>query len=256
MTFWKIVAATSKAVGAVFTQTKAISFDGSTEYMANTTVQNIGIANAFTFSVWLKFLSFPAAAPLYRFILVLSPLVGTINNIGIYNLSSSSKISVQIFDSTGVNIKDYMLTTAETVGVKTMFTFSWDGTNMKVYSDGTEDTTVTKNSDNAGTMTSTNRGVWIGSSRGTNMANVEISKANVWSSVLTAAEITSLYGGGTGYQSDYTTNFGSYVSAANCQHDWNLGRLASPSLGQDRGATPINVETNSANITDADIVTF
>jgi len=127
---------------------------------------------------------------------------------------------------------------------------------MKMYSIGAEDTTVTKNSDNSGSMTNTNRGVWIGAARGTNYSNAEISKFNLWSSVLTAAEISSLYNAGNGYQLDYTTNFGSYTSAANCQHDWNLGRLVSPNLGQDRGATPINIETNAVNIADADIVTF
>jgi len=129
--FWQTVAATTPAGAAPFTHTKAISFDGSTEYMANTTAQNIGISNVWTINIWINFLSFPVSSPPFRYLATISPATGVINNIGIYIESASGKLSAQIFSSSGSVIKDFTLTTSETVGVKTMLSVSWDGTNYE-----------------------------------------------------------------------------------------------------------------------------
>ena len=75
---------------------------------------------------------------------------------------------------------------------------TWDGTNLKLYLNGSEDTPYTKNNDDAVTMINTTRERYIGkvTAAGTAFFDGDLHSAYVWSRVLTSGEITTVYNGG------------------------------------------------------------
>jgi len=233
------------AIGSTYGvgNSNAISFNGVDEYMANATDQSIGVANAFTWSVWINVPSVPAATGVI--FEVRENAGGSINIIDI-QITTTGRWQIYLLDSAGVVIKSYISTNVVADGINHNLQFSWDGTTLIMVEDGVEDTTPTKATDIAGTMTATNRSIYIANFYSLAAPlSASIARITCWSTARSAAQMITNYNGGLGV--------GEAVTAL---HDWRLGNNAA-ALGEDLGTgTAIDVNANSVNITTADIVFY
>jgi len=232
----------------------AIDFDGSTEIMANTTAQAIGIANAWSIAVWLKI-----GSGSHNRMIEIAAVAGFGGNcpINIGDLTSSGKMEVYIQGPAANNNKLWKGNTSyNTDGTtKQHYVFTWDGTNFAIYRNGTADTPYNKTFvDGAPTQTDESRKVAIGGyANNTGNSNIIVNRLTLWNTVISAGSITSLYDSGNGWS---TKDPLLEADSAAVKHDWLPGKSVSPNLGKDYGASAINIETNAVNISDADRVTF
>ncbi|MFH1641356.1 MAG: LamG-like jellyroll fold domain-containing protein, partial [Nanoarchaeota archaeon] len=168
---------------------KGLSFDGVDDYVTRASTL-WGIANAWSVSVWYK--QSVAADGLYIW------NIGdkmTDNDPNEFKLVSNY---VYIADNAGDYFKYYSGIPTFT-DTWTHTTVTWDGTNLKVYQNGADITgSLTKTTDNAGTMTNTNRALWLGVYPvDGNPSNYYfkglIDEVRIWNRTLSAAEIQILY---------------------------------------------------------------
>jgi len=90
-----------------------------------------------------------------QFLFSLRPSSGVANGIDIQN--GTYNYEIEFFDSNGSTIKDYARNSAFSTGTWYVLTVTWDGTNLKIYVNGTEDTNINKRTDGSGSQTSTDR---------------------------------------------------------------------------------------------------
>jgi hypothetical protein len=84
------------------------------------------------------------------------------NNRIFLTLSGGSVATAYLYDSTGTNSKGYYGATQITAGTWVHYVATWDGTNLKLYINGMEDTPYNKITDQAVTQTNTSRRFVIG----------------------------------------------------------------------------------------------
>jgi len=233
---------------------KSIDFDGSTEYLRGAS-STLGIANVWTKSVWVMF---DAHASTYS---VLAMRGGNNNNRFQMDFITTGAdfIRIWMYSSAGSRFKDWAIpATNAPVGVWTMWSHTWDGTNLKIYINGSEFTSpITKNTDDSGTMSDTSRQVGIATlgDLSANFLNGKVHSTAMWSVVLTEEQLGVLHNSGEGALIDYREAQGAYTSTEvdAMEHYWRHG-FNSGDIGEDLGnGTAIDVGDESANITAADI---
>jgi hypothetical protein len=177
------------------------SLDISTsEECYNLTNATIGIANAWTVSFWLK----PAldAYTDARTVFQIQNNANANNRIlaTVQGDVANDPLRIVIADSTSAVIKQYEWDNAFNTTGWRLYTFTWNGTDLKYYQDGTFVTPTTITTDSTGSMDdSTRRGSLMTSIAGfSNLAGIAHSLA-IWTTALTAANIVALYHGGSGY---------------------------------------------------------
>jgi hypothetical protein len=230
---------------------QSIELNGTDEYLANTTDQDLGLGNAFSLNMWVKGVT-TAGTGVKRVFLVDQ----TSDNNNKFNLflvddTNGSKFRTRIFDSAGVKFKEYDFG-SYTANAFTMLSLTWDGTDLKVYQDGVDVTSgATKTTDNSGTRANDSHSVLIG---GGNIAvpaaswNGFIYSPALWTTALTAAEVTAIEAGASGY--NLRANAGDYVSAEFLNHLWDF--RTSTAIGYDYrnsdAGVQVDVLTDSAGI--------
>ena len=146
-------------------------------------------------------------------------------------------------------------TTTVTSGTWFHLAYTRSGTTVKLYVNGSLETTATNAAFGAGFGTSSNTDTLIGCFRG-NVINIDgkVDEVAVWDSVLTASEITKVYNSGEPF--DLTSNDGNYTSSTDLQGYWRFedntvsgsnGTIADSS-GNSRTATTKNGVTFSTDI--------
>jgi len=241
----------------VFTaQTVSVDFDGSTEFMANTTETTIGFGPSFTIAMWVK----PDVVGATQFLLDVKRSSGNADRIQVRTNSNLPRI--RIFDSTGgaPTLKDFQWdSSALTASAWNLVTFTYNvtGAVLKGYFDGSEDTGPTKFQDNSASR-SANPSMILGlasTGGGTSLFDGRILYGAIWDVALSSAEVSAIYNGGDGGAFDLKTDSGSYASSSSLKHWWRLGKDSSD-IGKDSITSGgINIGDNAANITAADIVT-
>jgi len=103
---------------------------------------------------------------------------------------------------------------------------TWDGTDLVGYGGGAAKTPTSTPTDNAGTMTNTDRVIKLGGNTTVGTFAGRIHQLQIWNSVLGANEVASLYNNGVGSVIDASRNFGDYSSSANLVHWYRLGKIA------------------------------
>lgn len=198
--------------GAPAFHIKAAELNGTNEYLVNTTDQTIGVANAFSAQVFCE----PDATGNQGVLLDIAATAGNANRI-LFQITAANVFDIQLFDSGGSVFKRY--TWGSISATKTAGGFSWNGTNLLTYQDGVEDASPTKTTDNAGTMTDTNRDYAIGATiTGGASFDGEICRGDLWNAALPANAFSSLWGSGTGFQLDTRNSSGNYTQTANLKH--------------------------------------
>jgi len=206
--YWKLDESSGNAVDSVgsatLTNTNATYatgkinngavFNGTNAKLVKTAYA-VGIGNAYTYAGWFN----PDVLNLSnRTLFNIRPASGGNNNIALEGLVDGYIRGIQ-FNSSGTIIKDYRTTSLPlSVGTFYHIAVTWNGTDFKIYVNGAEPT-VTKSVDIAGSLTSTDRGVFVGNEAGTgNYWDGMIDELGLWSSALTSSEVLELYNSGSG----------------------------------------------------------
>ena len=242
-----------------FFHTKAIVMNGVDESLANTTNQSIGTGNTWTVNSWLSTTVTQAQGT--RQVLVLRGLPG-INDGLFMSVDAPSfgnvSLGIVLYNTGGGLFKNWTSSATFATGANAMLTVTWNGTDLKLYTNAIEDATPTKTVDNAGTMADSNRSMYAGSNAlGGARFPGALSRIDLWSSVLAANEITSLYDSGNGFRLDTREAFGNYTSTANLEHQQLCGKEA-PETGTTDfvSSDAINLYANDLNIASENIRSF
>ncbi len=234
----------------------SVDFNGTDEFLAKDADVNIGIANAWSVGGWIK----RGAAQTGIAEIIVFKAGGNSNNlIRIQTRDTNSRITIQLHTSTGTEFKDLAWFDIFPTDTWSFVVVTFDGTNVTVFKDGVDQGAPDITSkDDAGTMTSTDREVWI-ATREDDGFNEQfegrIYSLGVWSAELDVNSIGVLYNSGDGTLVDWSEDSGAYTEASELEHWWRLG-FDSEDIGADSGvnATKIDVMDDAANITAADDV--
>ncbi|MFA7662684.1 MAG: LamG domain-containing protein [Patescibacteria group bacterium] len=174
-------------------------FNGSTQGF-NKTGATIGVANAWTVAGWFKSSTKGAQDKIFG----ARPASGDANEIRVQiDSETGTVIQAVCMDSAGSfggKFKSYLSTTNFSANTWYFVSVTWDGTNLKIYLNGSEETIATKLSDGSVTMANStiNMGVGVGGIGTNSFWDGMLDTVNLWSRALSGAEITELYNSGTG----------------------------------------------------------
>lgn len=167
----------------------SLSFDGAGDYVS--TGLDVGGASALTFSAWVKHDSVANAA-------IVSQYVGSGNRafrLSMYpNTASWAGLRLDAYNSSNTNFgTNYLLDPVISAGVWYHAAFVFTGSAITVYYNGNASPTVSM----TGVLDSVTRNVDIGSSGGSSeFMDGKIDEVGVWTSALSASDITDIYNGG------------------------------------------------------------
>ena len=237
---------------------QSIDFDGSTEFLRDVTGHLAGLGNAWTFNAWVRPDVNVGGSEREMFTLAPGNNVNRME-FGLDDDANGGAWFARTFTSAQVALKDYRFG-SYTSGLWFMVTVTWNGTSMLVYENGSLVTPGSTPIDASGTMTDTTRAVFIGTDDSLTVATRWQGlgyQYGLFSRVLLAAEITSMYSSGTPTDNLLDT-FGSYLGAPDLVHLWDFRITDNTGLGQDFGGRPTslrwNVTDDSLNMTTADLV--
>lgn len=171
--------------------------------LANITSQTLGIANSWTIMCWF----YPDSTDsTLQVILELRNWNTDLNNfVQVRKEATTKKLRIFLYDSSWNSMKDYTSTNALTDNAWNNIIITRDGTNLKYYINWTEDTTMTKGTDNSGTMTDSTRKITWGNDRyttGTNEYKGELDECCRWDRVVDSGDISNLQ---TLFYDDFTS---------------------------------------------------
>lgn len=184
----------------------ALFAEATSEYLSSTTSLGIDMSSYFTYNFWVKITALPDASEVeYLFYWrngATTDKKGD-DQIQLYNDAGTQQIYIVRRDSDGSDQQgaNYTLT----AGTWFMLTCTWDGSNHKLYINGSGTPTITQASTRTGTNTGTDTYFKMGGDPGDNrFVDGMIDEFGVWSRVLTSSEITELYNSGDGLQYPFT----------------------------------------------------
>jgi hypothetical protein len=169
-------------------------FNGTSSKLVKTAYA-IGLGDTYTYAGWFN----PDVLDISnRTLFNIRPASGSVNNISMEGMANGY-IRAILQNSSGTTIKDYRTTSLPlSAGVWYHIACTWDGTNLKIYVNGAEPTS-TKFVDLAGSLTSTNRGIFVGNEAGTgNYWDGMHDELGLWGVALTSTKVSELYNSGAG----------------------------------------------------------
>lgn len=191
--------------GASLTSTaisgSSYDFDGTNDYIYRS-AGTLGIGNAFTVNLWV----YPDVVNKAQSVFWWgreAASVANMVNIQFGLNAQNTKIGAQVYDETSGR-KFYIGNSVFSASTWYMITVTWDGTNLKIYKDATEDTPYFEDTnDSINTDDTDTRRIVIGA-YGYNSVlsqyfNGKIDEVGVWNRALSSTEITELYNTGSGF---------------------------------------------------------
>lgn len=182
----------------------AASFDdANSEYLSSTTSLGLSMATYFTYNFWVNITALPTASEVdYTFHWadnVTANQKGDVQ-IQLYNDAGTQQIYLYRRDSAGGDQAGANYTLTQ--GTWFMLTYTWDGSNHKLFINGSATPTITGASTRTGTNTANTPNATFfkmaGSEVDARFMHGLLDEWGVWSRVLTSSEITELYNGGAG----------------------------------------------------------
>lgn len=235
-------------------QTVYCDMDGSSELLMDSALKTVGIANVWTLAYWIWFDADTAALD---YIFDCRRTDNNVNCIAAYvSWNSDNLLGFFNAGSDGATIKNYLYSVPAT-GQWILHVFTWDGTNVFFYKDGTLEASSSKDTDDSGTMTDTARGISLGYSIRWSAYHMDgrLHSVAMWNTAFDQANVTALYNGG---DSDFNLlrSSGNYNQSTALKHWWRVGHDSSD-IGEDYGkhTNLFDVMDNAANISAADIAT-
>lgn len=191
-------------------------FNGSSNYFSRT-AETTGLSNAFSISAWVKFNASGAQEYIFRY----RPSSGDANEIRLVK-SAGNKLEGTIINpaGSGTGYKQYLGNTTLSTSTWYLVGLTWNGTSLKLYVNGVEDTPYSLvNDTSVGTMTDTSRILGIGGWNGSVFGNVSLDEMGMWSRALTSGEFAALYSTGDGQAYPLDTVFGVFNQIADTNND-------------------------------------
>jgi hypothetical protein len=165
----------------------------SSEYLSRT-AQAWGFGNAWSVSLWYKQSAAASSKTIFQFG---SNMANSTGRNSAFKMVSDY---VYIADSSAAIFKHYQGIPTSTNWTHAVMT--WDGTTLKVYSNGSDITgSLTKTMDNAGTMADDSRILQIGAARNATQEEFfdgAVDSFGIWARALSAGDATTLYNSGNG----------------------------------------------------------
>jgi hypothetical protein len=252
-------------------------YNGNTIHYMQKSLSALSISDEHTMIVWMRRTG----------TFVTRPIIDSAEGDGVSNLrqlfmDDNNMITYQLRNSAGsavgADILEYQIEDLPTAAVGVaweQFAFVYDGTNagdndLFIYRNAAELTTgagsgigdpyLIKTNDGSPNQTNTSVNFAVGGpisgSIGTQWDG-KIYYVAIWDSVLSAAEITALYAGGSPAELDITGNFGNYASSGNLQHYWNFKQEGDATdRGIDLGLSPLNIGADADASPDVAAPTF
>jgi len=261
---WKVRSDNRPQAASFINQTESVDLNGSDEYLSEDPAagQFFGFANSWTVALWHKPTGLTGWGIKTFFDLVKSG--GNQNRIHVRVLGSNlnDPIDVSIYNSAGTIIKTYYYASTVVNDAWNFLVVTWDGTDLKLYQDGSEVTRTSTIFNNSGTMDNTDSKITrVGHSAGAATYEGRMHSMGAWSTALSGDEVASLNNDGTGSAwMNWLANKNSYTSKNNLIHWWRLG-LDPSDIGDDYGSLgsdPLNnvdLMEDAVNISTADLVT-
>lgn len=226
----------------------AVDFDGSTEYLANTSI-SVPIWSLTT-EVWIKtWSSFNTDSMIFAFM----------------NSSSQSIVVIRVYTwqwniQFGVWWASWYVQYPSSTPVSTNTLYhiivqhSWSSASAKLYINAVDSWLSFANlntfSATATKVCAANQ-IWY-----SQYIASKICVIRHWDKVLSSSEITSLYNSWSWYKLDARNNFWNYASSSNLKHQWALWKDSWNIWYDYVSSWNIDLMTNAVNISSADIVTF
>ena len=239
------------AAAGVTPHTKAVQMNNTGEFFLNSTDQSLGVGDVFTIISWISIDVIDQENT--AILCMMEDGIDSSNQV-FFDIANAEQIRMILWNDSAGIFKYYKTTATPYVSVDTEYQLgmTWDGTNLKMWVNGSEETTLTKTTDNAGTVVATNRHIRAG-----NQLNGQYAKLSIWDAELDSASIVALYDSGNGNEHDDRVALGDYTETANLKHQYLFGNQVSPNIGEDFvDSGNINIEDNATGIADEDIVTF
>ncbi len=246
-------------------QLVSVDFDGtSAEELGSATGVPLEIANVFTAAIWWK----PRAANY-------SPPSGFSTNVwgireedgetlqnrlslALLGSTANEPAQVALIDSAGDVFKRYRYDSVTTQDEWNFSLFTWDGSSLIFYHDGSLIAPTSTPVDDAGVgMTDTDRIIRMAQADGiTDGLDGLIYSIGLWNLVVDSPGQASLFNLGIGSAVDWKQNFGSYTFGSNLKHWWRTGNDPDD-IGRDYGRASVLIDAAEAavGITAADIMT-
>jgi len=175
-------------------------FNGTTSRL-NIPTTGLAPTTAVSFSCWVKCSSYTTRQSL----LVKSDGVGSSTTAFAFEVGNASGKSTMVI-SNGSSQVQTNSSASLTTGVWTHLAFTYDGTNQRLYIDGSLDTSNTSGIGNVNNITQTTALGYYGSLAGITL-NGSLDEAGFWNVALTASEITDLYNSGNGKSYPFGTAY-------------------------------------------------
>jgi hypothetical protein len=240
-------------------QTDSVDLDGSSEYLMDKTNQAVGIANTWTFAGWIKF---GAAWDTQTNRMVDIRQSAGANNLMLFfqaGTYASDPYVAKIWDQNGSAFKEYRYQNFFAEDTWVHWCTTWDGSTLLTYKDSVLTAPDVKQTDNAGTMTDTSRGIGIGGyiTDGSPSGDLDaiVHSTAIWNAVLDQNNVTAIFNGGAGGEFNLGSDSGNYTNSSNLQHWWRHGHDADD-IGKDEGnaAALYDLMDDALNVSSADIV--
>jgi hypothetical protein len=229
----------AKAASSFIPHQASVHFDGTTEYLRDSTASLVGIADVWTVSAAWRSIASPGTERIVE-------ITDTGSAVNLISITAASVLFQGVVnDSAGATIGNpFWFSSPGTTWHHAAITWNGGPGDLIMYVDG-----VNRNSvlGHAGVMTDTTRRISVGANvDGTSLfGEGYIHHVAVWNTALSAAEITEIYAGGIGIHAiDLNKNAGNYVSAANLRKWFPLGHRNGTAVGADSIGSDIAYGSN------------
>ena len=185
----------------------SLDFNGSSSQITSTATFPIGVANAWSCSMWVK--PKRASFTVQEIFVTIGTANSAASSIG-FELRGellNDPFNIIMRDSASSGLKDYRYNNFFTTQLWHHIVATWDGTTLTAYKNGAAVTADTKTVDAGGSQAdAANRGFGIGANTtGANFFTGGVHSLALYSTVLNASQVTSLYNGGNGWSFDCST---------------------------------------------------